>query len=286
MNLRWPRPNMVGDRKVAAPLCGDRLATDSREQRFGVSVGDWHHWNLSNDGIVFERQTLRVLCRADAGGERITTVESVVDPPALHSLLGPICAFGKYIAGGVTVVTRIGIDDASHGAMLGGDLRLDAAPRASVTGDHDGPLYRHTHPVEAVIIGADALVHINQRRGHIAVDRVGRCRSVVASACYRMWGLHATGGSCSFALKVVGATSSNSRSLGVGKSTIEGLDLRVQPPALELRQNPLGVFFVIRRADMMGMRGQVAHVFAQVVGRGSARNFASQSRSAAEALAE
>ena len=43
------------------------------------------------------------------------------------------------------------------------------------------------------------------------------------------------------------------------------LDVRVQSKALELGQDPLGVFFVIGRADVVWPRAQMAHVLAQVV---------------------
>src|ERR1019366_9148532 len=49
-----------------------------------------------------------------------------------------------------------------------------------------------------------------------------------------------------------------------GEQHVEGLDLRVEPELLELRQHPLGVVFVVGRADVMWVRAQPLHGVAQV----------------------
>ena len=50
---------------------------------------------------------------------------------------------------------------------------------------------------------------------------------------------------------------------------VEGFDLRVQAPLLELRQHPLGVVLVVGRADVMRPRGEALHVIVQVLGAGN-----------------
>src|SRR5439155_1378470 len=53
---------------------------------------------------------------------------------------------------------------------------------------------------------------------------------------------------------------------GRGKQNVERLDLRVEPEALELREDPFGVGLVVRRADVVRSRREVTHVLAQRVG--------------------
>src|SRR2546430_13931722 len=55
--------------------------------------------------------------------------------------------------------------------------------------------------------------------------------------------------------------------LGRGEQHVERLDARVEPEALELGEDPVGVVLVVGRADVVRARRQVAHVLAQRVGR-------------------
>src|ERR1700681_4970407 len=50
---------------------------------------------------------------------------------------------------------------------------------------------------------------------------------------------------------------------------LEGFDFSVPAPFLEFRENPLGVFLVVCRPDMMRARAKPAHVFALVVRAGN-----------------
>ncbi len=53
--------------------------------------------------------------------------------------------------------------------------------------------------------------------------------------------------------------------LGSGEEHIEGLEVSIQTPLFELRQNPLGIFFVIRGPDVMGASAEPLHVLAHLV---------------------
>ncbi len=57
--------------------------------------------------------------------------------------------------------------------MLGGHLRLDAPPRPAVPGDHDLALDVDAAPLQLLVVGRDAVVHVDQLAGHVAVGRVG-----------------------------------------------------------------------------------------------------------------
>ena len=63
------------------------------------------------------------------------------------------------------------------------------------------------------------------------------------------------------------------RDFGVGKSASNCLDLGVEAVGLELSEEPLGVVFVVGRADVVGARGEAAHVFADAVGVGDGAEF-------------
>src|SRR5206468_12255711 len=51
------------------------------------------------------------------------------------------------------------------------------------------------------------------------------------------------------------------------EDNVERFDARVEPEALELGEEPLGVVLVVRRADVVRAGRQPAHVLAQRVGR-------------------
>ena len=57
--------------------------------------------------------------------------------------------------------------------MLGGDLGFHAAPRLIVLGDHDRAFDRDAQAVELFVVFGQAVVHEDQRRGDVAVRRIG-----------------------------------------------------------------------------------------------------------------
>ena len=56
--------------------------------------------------------------------------------------------------------------------MLGGDFGLDAAPRIAVARDDDGALHGDAHALELLVVFRNAVVHVDERRGDVAVDGV------------------------------------------------------------------------------------------------------------------
>src|SRR5689334_17443743 len=52
---------------------------------------------------------------------------------------------------------------------------------------------------------------------------------------------------------------------GSGKEHVKGFNLRVKPPGLELRENPLGILLVIRRAHVVRTGAEPLHGIAQVL---------------------
>ena len=126
-------------------------------------------------------QALGVFRGAHTGRQRIAGIKRHVrDAAALHAVLGPPGACGERLALKETVLMRIGIDQAADRAMLGGHFRLDAAPGMEVARDDDFALYGNAHALEFFVIFRNAIVDVDQRRGDIAVDRIGVvCRELL-----------------------------------------------------------------------------------------------------------
>src|SRR5439155_11612706 len=80
--------------------------------------------------------------------------------------------FGIILSLKIAVLVRVRINNAPKGAMLGGDLWLDAAPGAAVTGEDNLSPHVDSLPGERLVILGHAVVHIDQIARHIAVDGV------------------------------------------------------------------------------------------------------------------
>ena len=152
--------------------------------------------------------------------------------------------------------------------MLGGDLGLDAAPRAAVARDHDRALHRNAQPVEHFVVLGDAVVHVHQRRGDVAIDGVG----VVAGELLGVLpggGVGGFGGFGQLGREVRRLHHFERALFGRGEEHVEGLDVRVEAPLLQLRQQPLGVVVIVGRADVMRPGAEPLHVGAHVGGVGN-----------------
>ena len=102
--------------------------------------------------------------------ERVARIErSVQHAASLRSLWRTHGPFGKGELLGVAVIRGIGIDDASDGAVLCCKLRLDASPGFSVAGNDDGSFDGDAVTGELLVVGNQAIVHVDQRCSHVAV---------------------------------------------------------------------------------------------------------------------
>ena len=119
----------------------------------------------------------------------------------------------------------------------------------------------------SLVVLGQAVVHVDEGAGDVAVDRVGVVgrELLVLLAAGRV---HGEGRLVELAANRVGAIISRSRSFGVGKSTSKRLDPRVPAPLAEAGQDPLGVLLAVGRADVVRARAQPAHRLAHVVGAG------------------
>ena len=73
----------------------------------------------------------------------------------------------------VAIVLRIGVDDHALGAVLLGEVHLDAAEAAAVAHDHDLAGDADAELVELRVILRQAVVHVDQLARHVAGRRVG-----------------------------------------------------------------------------------------------------------------
>ncbi len=133
--------DLIGLGQGAAPAVGSHLPFERGEQRLRIRVGDGQDRNFGEGLGIFQLEALGVLRGSDSGGERIAGIERHIGhAAALHAVAGTPSAGRENVTLRVAVVRRIGIDQASHGAVFGRHLGLDAAPGISVTRDHDGAL--------------------------------------------------------------------------------------------------------------------------------------------------
>src|SRR5207302_9883834 len=117
--------------------------------------------------------SLRLLRRPDARSERIPWIRRHVgNATPLNAVTRPHRSFGEDVAIGITVVSRIGVDQAANGAMLRGDLRLDPAPRAAVLGDDNCAFHGDAVSLELLVVRGHAIVHEDKWTRDVSVDRV------------------------------------------------------------------------------------------------------------------
>jgi hypothetical protein len=260
---RWTSAAPEGER--SPPLRRRHRAVERLEQWRRVAVGDREHGDLRDHLDVLQREAFGILGGADARRQRVADVQGVHDAAALDACLGPGRSLGKRLAVEVPVVARVGVDEATDRAVLAGDLWLDAAPGVAVARDDDRALDRDAQPLEPVVVLRDAVVDVDEPSGHVAVDRVGVVRR-------KLLGLLVGGRvdgdgrlrECGDELRR--RDHLDPALLGGGEQHVERLDARVEPPLLELRQDPLRVVLVVRRADVVRARGEPLHVLAHVRG--------------------
>jgi len=169
-----------------------------------------------------------------------------------------------HLVDGVAVIGRVRVDQATDGAMLGGDFRFDAAPRIAVSREDDRALDRNAAAIEIVIVLRPAVVDVDDWPGHIAIDRVGVERRQLLVLLRR------------------GRILRNRRLLefqregGWRHHFHEALFRRreehvvrfqpcIPPPFLELREDPLRVVLVVGRAEVMRSRAHPLDVVADVL---------------------
>ena len=263
MDSRRAGSDVIGDRQSPGPPGRRGPAADRGEQRLRIGPGERLNWNRRERRRLGSVEPLRVLRRADPGGQRVADEERHVHhAPALHALPRAEWTGRVGVPRVIAVVLRVRVDEAAHGAVLRGQLRLDAAPGPAVLGDHDRALDRHAEALESVVVLRNAVVDEDERRGDVAVGRV----RVVGRELLRL--LSAGGVLLEGRLPQRGGEPLRRHQLDDpfprgGEQHVEGLDPGVEPPGLEAVQDPRGVRAVAGGAEVVGPGRQDAHVLPQ-----------------------
>ena len=173
MDLRRARANVVGDSESAAPSFRGDAAGERRQQWLRVRVRNWQYGNFCDGGGLLDLQPFRIFRGAHARRERIAGIERHVrDAPALHTVRGTKRSGRKGFAMDESILMRIGVDEAAYRAVLGGDFRLDSAPRVIVASDDDLALHGNAHAVELLVVFRNAVIDVDQRGGDVTVDGI------------------------------------------------------------------------------------------------------------------
>ncbi len=248
-------PDMVGKRQPSAPIAWRQGAAQPAQQLAGVAVGHRQRGNLEDDRRSLPCQPFGVLGRADAGRQRIARVQRQVDDrPALHAIGRPRAALRVDVVGAIAIVHRVRIDQAAHSAMFLSQLGLQTTPAATVACDDDLALHADPSAGQRVVIVRHALIDVDQVGSDVAVSLVrqirwqrvaGVARGVIPCNSPLLSSQPDPGGGQHFDRRGDRRRIENP----------EGLDPRVPPPGREQCQHHLRIGLVMRRADMVGLRG-------------------------------
>ena len=270
---RRARADAVRDRQRSAPRLRRNRTLECGEKRPRVRVRDREHRDLRDRLRVLPVEALRIGGRADAGRQRVAGVQRhVCHAAALHALLRTERALRVDLALEVAVVPGVRINDAGERAPLRRDLRLDAAPAASVARDHDPAAHVDAELIEGLVVVGVSVVDVDEGRGRLAVDREG----VVGRQLLRGLGGRRVAGN-----RRLGERGAELRRrdqlehslLRSREEHVERLDARVESPRAEALEDPLRVLRVLGRAEMVRRLRQATHRLARHggVGKGAER---------------
>lgn len=236
---RGPRAYVVSDGQRAPPRLRRDWPAELGQERLSVAVADRKHRDLGEGLRIGDGEASGAGLGGPTGRERVAGVGGHVhDAAALHALRRPHRALGVHVVHEVPVVARVGVDDAADGAVLGRDLGLDAAPRLPVTRDHDPAADADAEAVEDAVVVGDAVVHVHQLAGDVAVGGVGvEGRELVGLAAGGVLGEH---GLAQAGGEALGRDHFEPAAGGPGHQRLELLDASVEPEGSKPRQNGLG----------------------------------------------
>ena len=173
MHFRRSRSDVIRNRQSAPPGSRRNRSRHRFQQRLRVRVRNRQHRNFRQSLRVFDRHAFRIGSRADSRRQRISHEHrTILHAPPLHSILRPPRALRKRLPTRISVIVRIGINNAANRSMLSGNEWLDPAPRMAISRDYDRALHRDSPPLQFLVIFRHAVIHIHQRSSHVSVNRV------------------------------------------------------------------------------------------------------------------
>src|SRR5258707_793040 len=270
VDFRGAGPDVIGDAEAAAPSFRSHAASQGNKQWLRIRVGNRQDRDFRNRWSVFNFQTLGIFRCANARRERVTGIKGHVrDAPPLDSIRRTISAGGERLSLDESIFMRVGEYEAADSAVFGGNFRLDAAPGVEVARDDNLPLYRNAHALELLVVFRDSVVNIDERSGHVAIDRVsvigGKLLGLlIGGGILHKRGLLELGNELRAAVDKLDETFFRR-----GKEDVKLLDVCVETKLLEFRGDPFGVVLVVGRANVVRVRGKSLHVSAEVVRTGN-----------------
>src|SRR6267154_2422153 len=173
MNFRGAGANVIGDAQAAAPSVRSYAAGQCREKRLGIRIRNRQDRDFRNCRSVFDLQALGVFGCANARGERVTGIKRHVGDAAALDAIGRAVGPGREsLSLDESIFMRIGKYQAADGPVLGRDFGLDTAPGMIVASDDNLSLDRYAQAIELLVVFRDAVVDVDQRSAHVAVDGV------------------------------------------------------------------------------------------------------------------
>ncbi len=273
MHLRRPWPQVIGNRQPSAPPRRRHRSRQSRQQWLRFRIRNGLHRNFCEDPHIFDLQPLGIRRRSHSRSERIAWIKRHVHhAPALHALGRTPRPPRVNVSGGVTVIAWVGVNQAAHRAVLESDFGFDASPGRAITRDDDRPFYGNAHAPEFFVILGDPVVDVNQRRRHLAVNRIGvvRRQLLILLVRGRIFGNRR--------LPQLGYESRRldhleHTLLRRGEKNLKRFHVHVPAPLLEFRRQPFLVVLIVGRADVVRPRRQQLHVIANIVRRNRRAEF-------------
>ena len=164
----------IMERQAAAPVVGHGRALQAGEDLGRIGIGNRQCRDFEHRRRRLAGEALGVLGGTHTGGERIAGIgDHIQHAAALHPGRRAAAAVGVAVGRTITILLRIGIDQAADGALFLRQLRLQATPASAITRDDDLALHRNAAPRQRLVIGGQAIVHIDHRRRDIAITLKG-----------------------------------------------------------------------------------------------------------------
>src|SRR5438093_2407946 len=165
---------VIGRRESAAPRFRSYRAPDIPKNRQGISPADGHDRYLRNRRGLLYRQAFSLWNRSNTRCERVTRVNGHIrNTAALHTMFRAVGAFRIDRPLVIPVVLGVGINQASDGSILMGNLRLDPAPALPVARQNYLSSHVYAGLLQRLVVARHSVVDVYDLRRDIPVDRVG-----------------------------------------------------------------------------------------------------------------
>ncbi len=164
---------VVGEGERALPVAGGLGAAEGFEDGGGVFVGERVGGDAGLVGLeLVDGDALgggKIGGGGDAGGGGVAGIDGEeLDGAALDGGVGTPGAFGVDVAAEVAVVGGVGVDEDAFGAVLLGDVGLDAAEVFAVADDDDLVFDADAEFGELLEVGEGAVVGVDDLGGDVA----------------------------------------------------------------------------------------------------------------------